>query len=411
MRWLGTVFFAVLVVGLVTPLSAAQALLVRDTSLYAQGDPGSVVVFPKFLTGTVNSGDGTLLPRSTFEISALCPSDSESTLFCTLFPIVSLHGKWVCPGSLSDPNGVCKDNDFHITTTVNGTIWFDANGNLLAAPAGSVGHVAPPPCEKGYLIVWVESGPTTPKVLPGTAISFNGLIGDAVLRPSDVTEVKAYNAVTIQSQQVTGLATQTDNDLHFDGEAYQRVTSDIGGTVRYDDSTLGIRTFLTFLTLDVDLGAPNRPTNASLLFFDQNEAPLASTDSTFLCWEEVELTADISSNLSVPNAVKGLFFAHGSDFNNGDSRTLLGLIETEEAIPGNACSIDPFREYAYLPYIDPNTAVSTTFSDPPPRASSVLSTVPVATAVVPSGTTSTVAPALVPSGTTSVLPSLPLPLR
>jgi hypothetical protein len=403
----------VLVVGMVTPLTA-QAILIRDPGLYTQGDPGSVVVFPKFLTGTVDSGDGTQLPMSAFEITTLCPSDADSQTYCGLHPTIALHGEWVCPGNLQDVNQLCTGNDFHITTTVNGTLWFDANGNLLAAPAGTFGHVAAPSCPKGYLIVWVEASSTSVTPAPGTAISFNGLIGDAVLRPSNVTEVKAYNAVTIQSQAITGNATQSSAQLDFNGSAtnYQRVTSDLAGTVRYDDSTQGVRTFLTFLTLDVALGQSNDATNASLLFFDQNEAPLLSTTSTFLCWEEVELTTDLGSNLSAPNAVKGLFFAHGSDiFDTSSSRTLLGLIETEEVIPSNACGFDPFREYAYLPYIDPNTGTNTSFIDPPARASSpIVSTVPGGSALVPSGTTSKAAPAPVPSGTTSALPSLPLPL-
>ena len=100
-------------------------------------EPGSVLVFPKFLSGTTAHGE----PRSEFEIGITCPRDPDGGPgVCAEGFKVKLRAHWVCPGS-QDPvqKYICKETNFDLTSTVNGTI--------VINPA-NVGHVTqrvPPP--------------------------------------------------------------------------------------------------------------------------------------------------------------------------------------------------------------------------------------------------------------------------
>src|SRR5882762_10014305 len=115
MKWLRLVFFVVLTLGVAPAAVRAQF---NNYSL----EPGSVLIFPKFLTGTVDSGNGTRLPRSAFEISVVCPPGTlVKSVFCTDAvtgkpATVYLKAKWVCPpGVTSDPH-FCAEKDFTLTT-------------------------------------------------------------------------------------------------------------------------------------------------------------------------------------------------------------------------------------------------------------------------------------------------------
>ncbi len=356
MRWLRVLFFVILVLGVVAP-TAAQA--VGEDVL--PNSPGSVLVFHKFIRGTAIDSDGTIFPKSEFEISVVCPAGilgSQTDVACvnnpvTLAPTVTLHGHWVCPGDPKAATPTCPDRDFTLTTTVNGTIRI--NPENLDPKTHTVS--TQPPCDRGYLIVWVEGNANT--LLAGTPIKFDGLIGDAVLRDSDsaISQIAAYNAFAIQAggdEGVgVGLPASFDGNLRFDGDTneYMKLMSRIFGTVRYENANT--QTFLTLLTLDVLLGnQKNDVTNVDFNFYDANETP-ASTNTTFVCWQEVELSA-----LNVTFAGKGLFSGQASDTSSGSFRTLLAIIETREVVPNT----DPlFRGYAYSVYYDQNSVVNTTF--------------------------------------------------
>src|SRR5207247_2773686 len=92
MQWLGVLFIMVLTLGVVTPVGAWGP---NDSEA-----PGSVIVFPKFVRGVVETPDQACLPTTQFEISVTCPKGSSCL---TSGQEVLLRALWVCPGG-SDPS-------------------------------------------------------------------------------------------------------------------------------------------------------------------------------------------------------------------------------------------------------------------------------------------------------------------
>jgi len=98
---------------------------------------------------------------------------------------VRLRGHWVCPE--------CEELSFELTTTVNGSLYFNPRrgcrrswgGHIERVPEQRHDHDSPGPLPKGYLIVWAIDNTTA-----GNPIKFDGLIGDAVIRdqPDDLRE-------------------------------------------------------------------------------------------------------------------------------------------------------------------------------------------------------------------------------
>jgi hypothetical protein len=220
--------------------------------------------------------------------------------------------------------------------------------------AGLPNHFAPAPeCVNGggYLIGWVIS-PTNDK-----PIKFDGLIGDAHLRPGSPNpsqtgsplSLASYNAIPIQANPAlangAAVDTNTNGALMFDGATghYQAVTGQIAGDVRYTNLTTG-PTFtlgsLTLLTLDVKSNRPNNPVFVDFDFFGGNPSNIGnenqlSTSTEFICWAEIPLTA-ISTDLTTTQmGRKGVFVSapatkvgiFGIQDDSGVPTTLLGLSE------------------------------------------------------------------------------------
>jgi hypothetical protein len=178
---------------------------VRDLRLADSQEPGSVIVFPKFIRGTVFP-DGVPTPRTEFEVGVVCPKG----VTCPERQAVKIRFHYVCGTTESDISGsfICKETDFDAVTTVNGKLIFNPEG---APPGNFITPVAP--CDRGYLIGWVIDQSDSP-------IKFDGLIGDAVLRESD-TAVSAYNAIPIQAgfQMPPGVVIAAPTQgLFFNGE-------------------------------------------------------------------------------------------------------------------------------------------------------------------------------------------------
>jgi hypothetical protein len=357
---------------LFTVVCAAFALLVvpaiamgHDGELNDPSEPGSVLVFPKFLTGTVQTEQGTLA-RTEIEISVICPKGTT----CVDGTNVFLRAHWVCPG---DVLTACRETDFNLRVTVRGSLWFNPEGD--GQLPNNFPTVPRAPCKEGYLIVWVVNN-------VGQPIKYDGLIGDAVVRKGSF-DAAAYNAIPIQAS--SALATNAvvplgaGGSLVFDGRDnhYKAATGTIIGTVRYDrprsDRRGPIQTSLTLLTLDVRSNNFNFPVFVDLDFFSDNER-LNSTFTSFFCWTEVRLR-DIDFNLNETfmgrkglvqstEATKVPFL--GINDTSG-SVTLLGIVETNEFVPALERvedDADPFillRGYMYSLYND-STAVTTVFS-------------------------------------------------
>jgi hypothetical protein len=325
--------------------------------------PGSVLVFHKFVNGTIVI-DGVRVPRTEIEISVTCPAGFA----CDEGRRVKLAAHWVCPGSQETSDKlICRETDFEFFATINETSVI--NPPNLRPPGTEVTARRPPAgCNEGYLIVWVID-------IQGRPIKWDGLIGNAVIR-HDPSSAGAYSAYPIQavSALTTGALVPlgSGGSLLFDGVVgYKRVPGVIQGTVRFerpptDPPTLGeIRSFLTLLTLDVRSNRPNYPTFVDLEFWNQNEE-VTSSFWEFVCWAQVRLTA-LDSNLDEPSQIsgtvsgrKGYFVSQTAEkvpifgiFDTAGPVTLLGIVETQEfnapappAVPGVV------REYSYSTFND-----------------------------------------------------------
>jgi hypothetical protein len=189
-----------------------------------------------------------------------------------------------------------------------------------------------------------------------TPIKFDGLIGDAVLRPGSSTTGSptaeaSYNAIPIQAHPAlaNGAAVTTNGNgaLLFDGAPghYQAVTGQVLGDIRYTNLTTG-PTFtlgsLTLLTLDVKSNRPNNPVFVDLDFFGGNPSAIGnenqlSTSTEFICWEEIPITSINPALTTTLMGRKGVFVSapatkvgiFGITDETGPT-TLLGLAETLE---------------------------------------------------------------------------------
>src|SRR5437899_3326746 len=178
-KWFRIALVLLLALGLAIPVVAQ----VRSPLLYDSEEPGSVIVFPKFVNGVVGGE-----PRSEFEVSLVCPpalrlpdgscdNIGEGTRF-------KLKAEWVCPGSQKPQDKfICHETDFELFTTLNGTVTFNPNNIGAGAfpvlgqgstaptvftPTVTAQRVAGPPCDRGYVIVWVVN-------INGTPLKFDGL--------------------------------------------------------------------------------------------------------------------------------------------------------------------------------------------------------------------------------------------
>ena len=162
-------------------LAAPAFAQVRATTLSDSQEPGSVIVFPKFIQGAISVPEGTSLPITELEIGVVCPKG----VICTEHQPVKIRFHWVCGATEADEatSFVCKETDFDITATVFEKIVLTPNaetpGFYAVAGGGLPTKFAPAPeCPQGggYLIGWVINTSDQP-------IKFDGLVGDAHLRP------------------------------------------------------------------------------------------------------------------------------------------------------------------------------------------------------------------------------------
>jgi hypothetical protein len=331
-------------------LAAPTLAQIRPTTLSDPQEPGSVIVFPKFVQGTVALPEGGTTPISVLKISVVCPKG----VTCAEHHLVKIRLHWVCGTSEADLAGsfICRENNFDITATVFEKIVLVSDGS----PANFYGSGLPTkqvpeaPCSRGYLIGWVIS-PSNDQ-----PIKFDGLTGNAVLRPGSQlsgspTAQATYDAIPIQADPALAngatITTNANGALLFDGGAghYQAITGQVIGDVTYANLTTGptfTRGILTLLTLDVKSNRPNNPVFVDLDFFGGNPSAIGnenqlSTTTEFICWEEVPID-QIDPNLtSAFMGREGVFVSaqakkvqiFGITDESGPT-TLLGLAETLE---------------------------------------------------------------------------------
>jgi hypothetical protein len=371
-----------------TPALATPALAqVRPTTLSDATEPGSVIVFPKFVQGTVTLPEGGTTPISVLKISVVCPKG----VTCPEHQPVKIRLHWVCGTSEANLAGsfICQENDFDITATVFEKIVLVSDGS----PANFYGSSLPTktipeaPCSRGYLIGWVISPATD------GPIKFDGLIGTALLRlgsqtSGSPTSLASYSAIPIQADPTlasgAAITTNANGALLFDGGAghYQAVTGQVIGDVSYANLTTGptfTRGFLTLLTLDVKSNRPNNPVFVDLDFFGGNPSLIGnenqlSTTTEFICWAEIAID-QIDPNLT--SAFMGREGVVVSDQANKvgifgitdetGPTTLLGLSETLEGgtFPSAPTSPGPWPRASFSGLFNSSVPTPTRFLPTP----------------------------------------------
>jgi hypothetical protein len=331
---------ALLLIPALVLMSPAFAL--PPAGLSDSGQPGSVIIYPKFVNLPAVSVDGISVPRTEIEIGAVCPPAFVAAgNACAEHQPVTVSFHWVCPGAESVNSNICPEEDFQVNLTVPGVLAFSADGT----PINSNSPLVPAaPCPRGYLIGSAQSN------LP---INFDGLIGNAVIRGGNLaagpnagssTAVSAYQAITIQANTA--------------------ITGGQIGDVRFDKTTAAAplpnvlsRTSLIFLTLNVAANQPNDPTLVNLDFWNESLGNavgstnpafehLTSSSVEFVCWVQVPLSALAGGNLtqSFQGTRKGVVVAgpaqklrdgHAPGDRPGPV-TLIGLVETVEGTAANS---------------------------------------------------------------------------
>jgi hypothetical protein len=330
---------AALAAALTSALAAAGATFAQ-TATPASSPPeeaGSVIVFPKFLRGTV-AVDGVRRPQTEIEVRARCPSGAT----CPDDEAVKIRFHWVCPGSGElGSKYVCKESDFDVKVTVNAAASFNPEDPKLMG--NTVGSVAP--CPSGYLIGWVINSDTE------RPIKYDGLTGSAILRESSgVTH--SYEAFVIAAEPSLAarapIATDIDPRtgtpaLVFDGGAghYQALAGAVPANLEYRKLSGPLSSsgaFLILLTLDVRLNRPNYPTFIDLEFRTGLGAR-ASTSWNFRCWSEIRSpNIDAEFTLAGARARNAVILAgqavkvpFGGISDIPGPVTLLGLVPTDES--------------------------------------------------------------------------------
>jgi hypothetical protein len=364
---------------------ATPALAINPPTLSDSQQPGSVIIYPKFVNApsVTTAGDLAVLPRTEIEIGVVCPPTNltPNGTVCAEHQSVKIRFHWVCPGLQDVNSNICPEEDFDIVTSVWGKLAFPADGSQINT---NTPPVPAAPCTRGYLIGWVVNPAND------APIKFDGLVGNAVIRGPNLaagadvgtsTAVSAYSPITIQADPAlaTGAAIATPVDpltgqgsLVFDGGPghYLMITGRQFADVKYDKTASGTpaplaalsTTYLVFLTLDVRSNQPNNPVFVPLKFYNESASPpsatntnfekLTSTFWTFVCWSQVSLASGIPDpffggpiNVNLTQAQqgtrKGLVDAGPANKNPeivGDTfgpATLIMLVETNEGTSAN----------------------------------------------------------------------------
>jgi hypothetical protein len=339
----GAAFFLSLALALgATMASFAQA---QQTISGTSEGAGSVLVFPKFVKGSV-AVDGATRPQTEIEVRVQCPNAAT----CTKDEPVKIRFHWVCPGNSDKAsNYVCSETDFDVGLSVNGKSSFSPDGPQPSENAAGVAA----PCPSGYLIGWVIN-PDTQR-----PIKYDGLTGSAILRDGSGA-TQSYEAFAIQADRNLAdradIATDIDPRtgipaLIFDGGAghYQPVAGAIPANLEYQRLTGPLASggaSLVLLTLDVRLNRPNYPTFVDL-DFDSGEGVRASTAWNFRCWTEIQnpnigphfilVGARTRDAIVISGRAAKVPFGGVSDIPG--PVTLLGLVPTDEGRGGR--TIDP----------------------------------------------------------------------
>jgi hypothetical protein len=341
MQGAGFLLLLTAALGIAAPSSAQTVQLPSSTS----EEPGSVIVFPKFLKGAVKI-DGVRKAQTEIDVRARCPKD----IICSEGEPVKIRFHWVCPGSQdTTPKFVCQDSGFDVKLSVDAKVSLNPEDpKLLETNAGTVA-----PCPSGYLIGWVISPAS------GRPIKYDALTGNATLRDANGVS-GSYEAITIRADPNLASRAEITTDIDprsgtpalvFDGGAghYQAVAGTLPTNLEYHKlfgPPPSSAAFLILLTLDVRVNRPNYPIFIDLDFRGEGGVR-TSTSWNFRCWTEIQnpgtgtnfVLAGARTRNGVLISGAAIKVPYGGISDIPGPVTLLGLVPTDEGAGGR--TMDP----------------------------------------------------------------------
>jgi hypothetical protein len=112
---------------LVTP-----AFVFPPAGLSDSEQPGSVIIYPKFVNLPAVDVDGNTVPVTEIEIGAVCPpAFVAGGGACAEHQPVTVLFHWVCPGAEGVNSNICPEEDFEVNLTVPGKLAFSADGTPI----------------------------------------------------------------------------------------------------------------------------------------------------------------------------------------------------------------------------------------------------------------------------------------
>ena len=86
-----------------TLATVAPAFALPPAGLSDSGQPGNVIIYPKFVNMPAVNVDGNVVPRTEIEIGAICPVGNV----CAEHQSVTVHFQWICPGTEGVNSNIC----------------------------------------------------------------------------------------------------------------------------------------------------------------------------------------------------------------------------------------------------------------------------------------------------------------
>jgi hypothetical protein len=234
-------------------------------------EPGSLLVFPLF-------------DATTGHVTEIRVTDTNDGPFGT--SSVRLHYNIVCAGSRTTP---CSARNFTRLITYHGTA-------VIRIPTDTP-VPANCPARQGFVVVWATG--TGAATAPGGAaglnrpVSYNFLIGSAhVTSGTPAVTADAQPGIAFQSPATLGtvLGGPPQNSTLRFGIDYAAPGDALFGDFRALPAppAAPISSELVLLTLDIDAGSENPPTQVAVDFWDDQENPY-STEIEFVCWTRMPL--------------------------------------------------------------------------------------------------------------------------
>src|SRR6266436_6017432 len=106
---------------------AAPALALAPANQADLSQPGSVIIFPKFINLPAVTVDGVLVPRTEIEVGVVCPVGAT----CVEHQSVKVRFHWVCPAQEDANSNICLESDFDLTLSIDGKLAFPADGTVI----------------------------------------------------------------------------------------------------------------------------------------------------------------------------------------------------------------------------------------------------------------------------------------